>query len=341
MFDARMRDGARKLLTVCTHTRPDETVVIVTDPETRAVAEPLTAATSELGAEPIMCIMPTRGAHGQEPPAPVVAALAMADVFFTPVKVSITHTQAVRDAAAAGARGLVMTGFVPEMLIHGGIEADFPSQAAICRRLAAVFEAGSQVHLTTPAGTDLRLDATGRRGNALTGIVQPGQFSTVPTIEANFSPVEGSADGVIVADASIPYLGIGLLETPVRAVVRGGRITHIEGGAQAELLRQDLADREDPNVYNIAELGVGLNPKARLCGIMLEDEGVLGVVHIGIGTNITLGGTVRAKVHYDLLMHAPTLRVDRDIILENGEPAFVQRSQLTSDSWEAKYDHGR
>jgi leucyl aminopeptidase (aminopeptidase T) len=86
-----------------------------------------------------------------------------------------------------------MTDFSRDMLVRGGIEADFATQAPICRRLAAIFEAGERAHLTTPAGTDLWLDASQRRGNALTGIVEPGQFSTIPTIEANFSPVEGSA----------------------------------------------------------------------------------------------------------------------------------------------------
>jgi leucyl aminopeptidase (aminopeptidase T) len=211
-----------------------------------------------------------------------------------------------------------MTAFTPDMLVSGGIEADFRAQAPICRRLAKVFEIAKCVQLTALGGTDLYLDASGRRGNALTGLVEPGQFSTIPTIEANFSPVEGSAQGVIVADASIPYLGIGVLEEPVRATVRDGYVTAIEGGAQADVLRQNLAAQGDPHVYNVAELGVGLNPKARLCGLMLEDEGVLGVVHVGIGTNITLGGTVRAKTHYDLLIHGATLTVDGKVVLRDG-----------------------
>jgi 2,5-dihydroxypyridine 5,6-dioxygenase len=179
------------------------------------------------------------------------------------------------------------------------------------------------VHLTTPASTDLCLDATGRLGNALTGIVESGQFSPILIIETNFSPVEDSALGIIVADASIPHLGIGMLVEPVRLVVQQGFITYIDGGAQAKVLSQNLAAQGDINVYNIAELGVGFNPKARLCGRMLEDEGILGVVHIGIGTNITFGGKIKVKVHYDLLMHEATLIVDKETILEEGQLAFV------------------
>lgn len=315
--------GAHKLLTVCTGAQPGENVVIVTDPETQAVAQPLHAAAAAIGAHPVTCLMATRSRHGEEPPAPVARALAAADLFFVPVRISITHTRAVKEAVAAGARGLVLTDFRPEMLAHGGIEADFAAQAPLCRKLAEIFHQGRQVHLTTPAGTDLYLDAAGRRGNALTGIVSRGQFSTIPTIEANFSPCEGSAQGRIVADASIPYAGIGLLAEPVRAEVDRGSITAISGGAQAMMLREILAEQQDPNVYNIAELGVGLNPAARLCGLMLEDEGVLGVVHIGIGTSITLGGTVQARLHYDLLMHAATLTVDGRTVLRQGVVAFA------------------
>ena len=84
--------------------------------------------------------------------------------------------------------------------------------------------------------------------------------------------------------------------------VKDGRITSIEGGRQAQMLKDDLASKADPNVYNIAEMGMGLNPKCHFCGFMLEDEGVEGSVHIGIGTSITLGGTVKAACHYDLIM---------------------------------------
>lgn len=52
---------------------------------------------------------------------------------------------------------------------------------------------------------------------------------------------------------------------------------------------------------------------------MLEDEGVLGVVHIGIGSSLTLGGVVKAGIHYDLLMYRAGLDIDGIPILRNGQ----------------------
>ena len=40
------------------------------------------------------------------------------------------------------------------------------------------------------------------------------------------------------------------------------------------MLYNDLLSRKDPNVFNIAELGVGMNPCCSFMGFMLEDEGV-------------------------------------------------------------------
>ena len=86
-----------------------------------------------------------------------------------------------------------------------------------------------------------------------------------------------------------------------------------------DILKRDLEEKNDPNVYNIAELGVGLNPKCKMTGVMLDDEGVLGSAHIGIGSNITLGGNLKAAIHYDLVLWQPTIKLDGKILLKNGD----------------------
>lgn len=316
MKETLMMKGAATIMDNCVSLKAGETILIVTDMRQERIAKVLAAAAAERGAEVVVSTMTPRKRAGEEPPKLVAESMKHADVILIPVSFSVTHTFAVKEAAEHGARILVLTDFTDEMLVKGGIEADFRAIKPICKGLANAFAKGSSIHLTTPGGTDLWLNAEGRRGNALYCVVEPGEFSTIPTIEANTSPVEGSANGVIVADASIPYLGIGVLDEPVRVTVKDGFITNIEGGKQAAVLSKDLASHNDHNCYNIAEIGVGLNPKCRLCGIMLEDEGVVPTAHIGIGTSITLGGTVKAPTHYDLLMWEPKIEIDGKVVLD-------------------------
>lgn len=291
MRNVMMARGAHTVVCRCANVQPGEQVLIVSEPSRMSIAECVAEAVCAAGAEPSIVSMVPRDRDGQEPPRPVAEAMRTSDVFFCIVSRSITHTSAVKNATGNGARGLVLTQFSEDMMVRGGIEADFPAIAPVCRRMAGALEGARRIRLTTPMGTDLTYSAEGRRGNALYGVVEKGQFSTVPTIEANVSPLEGTANG---------------------------RIVSMAGGRQAMALKRDLDSKNDPNVYNVAEMGIGLNPQCRFCGFMLEDEGVLGSVHIGIGTSITLGGAVRAACHYDLIMTGATVVADGKTLLRDG-----------------------
>lgn len=314
-----MATGAKKIVEVCVGVKEGEQVVIVTEPKMMNIAESLGAAVTNAGAEMTISIINPREADSQEPPSSVAAAMKESDAFISAVYTSITHTKAVKNAVATGSRGIMLTQFHDEMLIDSGLNADFPSAAVTCNAVAAALENAKEIRLTTIHGTDLTMSAVGRKSNAMTCMVEPGEFAPVPTVEANVSPLEGSASGKIVADASIPYLGIGVLNEPVEVTVENGLITNIEGGKEAKILAQDLEDKNDPNVYNIAEIGVGLNPECKFIGSMLEDEGVEGSVHIGIGSSLTLGGNVIASCHYDLIMTGVTLVADDVTIIKDGE----------------------
>ncbi len=318
-----MARGADKVVTTCVKVQPGEEVVIITEESKLSIAEAVAAAVYRVGAQPILTVMEPREQDSQEPPKTIAAAMKSSDAFISVVGKSITHTNAVKDAVQNGSRGVVLTQFSEEMMIHGGIECDFEEAKVVCKAMAEALAGSREIVLTTAAGTNLRYSAAGRRGNSLYCMVEKGQFSTIPTVEANVSPLEGTANGVIVADASIPYIGIGVLDEPVRLTVENGFITSIEGGKQAEMLKADLAAKNDPNVYNIAEMGVGLNPQCRFMGFMLEDEGVYGSAHIGIGTSITLGGVVKASCHYDLIMKDATIVADGKTLMDAGKALVI------------------
>lgn len=320
MDNERLKQGARKLVEVNGRAIAEDRILVITDYTMQGMAEYIIDAARATGAEVVTCIMPPRKRDGQEPPAAVAAAMIEATLLFSPVRRSITHTRAMRAALDSGARAILMTAYTEELLTSPALlETDFSAQAEVCVRIGDAFTQGDRVKLTSPRGTELTFSIAGRRANVLTNIPEPGQLAPVPDIEVNVVPVTGSAQGLLIADASVPYLGIGVLDEPITCHIEDGYITKIEGGEQARVLKEDLDSHDDRHCFNIAELGVGLNPNARLNGTMLDDEGVMGTIHIGIGTSHTLGGEVVAPTHYDLIMWAPEIEVDGMVIQRDKE----------------------
>ena len=123
-------------------------------------------------------------------------------------------------------------------------------------RVAELLSKARRVRVTGPAGTDVEFSVEGRRGNSHPCIVdRPGVFTGIPNIEANISPVEGTAEGMIVFDASIPNLRSGTLAESVRLTVEKGVVVKIEGGRDAKHLERMWAAQNDPNGYDVFSLG--------------------------------------------------------------------------------------
>jgi leucyl aminopeptidase (aminopeptidase T) len=73
-----------------------------------------------------------------------------------------------------------------------------------------------------------------------------------------------------------------------------------------------------PDGRNVAEFGIGTNDRASLTGIILEDEKVMGTIHIAFGDNKSMGGSVGVASHLDGLITQPTVWFDDRKIMESG-----------------------
>jgi leucyl aminopeptidase (aminopeptidase T) len=190
----------------------------------------------------------------------------------------------------------------------------------VVRGVAEILGRGKKAEVTTPRGTKITMDISGRRGFCEPGFAyEPGSIAGPPNVEANVGPLEGTARGVLVVDGSIPHPELGVILDPIRIALQSGNITEIQGGNQADIFRRLLSSMNDSGIYNIAELGIGLNPCSVVSGSMMEDEGAYGTCHIGIGDNTSFDGTVKATSHIDLVMHKPTIVIDGDTIQKDGE----------------------
>ena len=319
MKEVLMMQGAMKLVEVCGGVKKDENVSIITDMITLKIAKALAkAAYEKAAAEVTLFIMEPRKAHGMEPPLPVAAAMKNSDIIFLPTSKSIAHTEATQRAKENGVRVITMAEFTEDMLISGGIEADFVAQASVTEKIAQLLTQAKRAELSSKQGTRLILDLEGRKGRALTGLAtMRGGYSTPPNIEASIAPIEEGTNGVIIVDGSIS--GIGLVTAPVKIVFENGKAVSIEGGREADKLKSILAAANDSNVYFAAEFGLGLNPKAEPKGLLLEDEGAFGSAHIALGSNKDFGGRLRTPLHIDNIMPKVTVKLDDTVVFEDGE----------------------
>lgn len=311
-----LQESVANLVRTAARVQPGEQVCIVADTNTLPIAQALVEAVRAVGAEPVLVVMTPRRAHGNEPPAVVAAAMRAGQVVIQPVTYAMTHTDATQAALRAGARVLVLRGVTEEIMTGGAMLADYDAVDRVTREVARRLTGAGTIRVTTPSGADLRMSVVGREAVALTGRVGgPGTFAAMPDGEAAIAPVEGTAEGILVVDHTMDNLG--RLDAPIRMTVRGGRVVEITGGTAAERLRTMIA-AADANATNIAEFAIGTNDRARLIGSMTEDKKVRGSVHVAIGDNHVIGGTVTSELHLDGLLLRPTVELDGERIVDDG-----------------------
>jgi leucyl aminopeptidase (aminopeptidase T) len=313
-----LKEASLVALRDCLDLQPGEKTLIVTDPQRMEVADVLFAATSELGGKPLLLQMPAGLRDGEEPPDLVTEMMLKTDVVLAPTSRSITHTGARRNASKAGVRIATLPGINAEIMSRT-MRADYNKIAKLSIDLSLILTGGSLVRIVTPRGTDLEIPIEGRECFADTGLIhEKGAFSNLPAGEAYLAPVEGTTHGIIVVDGSMAGIGTISTEDEITLVVEEGYVKETRGGKNAEQLKR-LMGSVGEGGRNIAELGIGTNDKAIVSGIVLEDEKVLGTVHIAVGNNLSMGGTVDVPLHLDAVLLDPTVEVDGKILLKDGE----------------------
>ena len=296
----------------CLAVKAGEGVLVVVDPLSRPIGEALRDAANAAGADTVLAIMNEREVDGNEPPGTIAAALAACDVFIAPTSKSLSHTAARKRASDAGARGATMPGVTEEMLARV-MSVDFPTMAARSNAVAALLTEGGTARLTCPRGSDFTLDLRDRNGLADDGaLTEPGAFGNLPCGEGFIAPLGG--EGRIVVAATLAGLGIG--EQPVTLSVADGRLVDAQGGLGPRFL--ELLEAAGERGTNLAELGVGTNDRAKLTGNVLEDEKILGTVHVAFGASAGFGGLVAVPIHLDVVVLEPTLEVDGRRVLDGG-----------------------
>ena len=308
-----LEEGARRVVETCLAVKAGEKVLVVADAKTHGIGLALFDAATAADAEAMLALIPPPKGKGEEPPDPLARMMADCDVVILATSQSMTHTAARRMANRAGARIASLPEVTEEMLATGALTADYLEIQKTTRRLERRLRGAKAVHVTSAAGTDVAFDVTRRDWiTGDTGVCRrKGETTTLPAGEIFVAPVEGTADGRLVFDAVFH----GPLKDPVSVVVREGYAAKISGMPAAVL----EMNRGGKDGRNFGKFGLGLNPKARITGNVLEDEKSLGAAHVVFGDNAAYGGTVRCGVRVDAILTKATVEVDGKAIMEGGE----------------------
>jgi leucyl aminopeptidase (aminopeptidase T) len=318
---------ARRVVADYLGVRSGERFAIVVDTRTDdEIPDALAAVARELGANPFVVEFEPLPRSGSEPPTVAAEEMRVADVVLCAASTSLYHTAAKAAAQRAGVRGDFNAPYRADAWRHGAMTADFFAIRERAERLAALWRATREVRVTSPAGTDLRATVAGREPMAwLTGICRnPGEVSALPGGEVSLPPIEGTSEGVVVWERVASDLGA--LDSPVHIEIVGGRAVAFHGGPDADRLRAIVSTVRDAD--NIGEIGIGLNPAARIADEITEAKKALGTVHVALGDSANeYGGLVECDVHLDGLVMAPTIEFDgRTVVVdgrhvdESGEP---------------------
>lgn len=314
-----LEKGAETIVLQCLDISEDEKVLVLNDGNDQKLLDSVVTVLNQGSIEFEYLEYEEPENHGEEPPEKVSEEMKNFDVFIAPTKKSLSHTKARVEACESGSRGATLPGINQEIW-KGALDTDYSRVKHLSEKVYRMLEDTEEVRIETPSGTDLEFKVDTEYFHTDTGIIhQAGGFGNLPAGEADGAPVE--MNGKLVVD----HLPFAEDSEGLEIRIEDNRVVETRKKADS-ILRQKFEEVE--NSKNVAEFGFGTNPEAELIGNILQDEKVLGTVHIAFGDNTSYvpeGDTLRNEcgLHWDTVCRDPTVYFDGEKVLENGEPVFL------------------
>jgi leucyl aminopeptidase (aminopeptidase T) len=316
----KMIQAAKEAFSHVLKLKSDEKVLVVTDERRRSVGQAFYDAARDIGAEVELFLLPENERPLKEPPSEMVSLLedknVVINALFSLAQETPFRIKWIREVMENKTRRMGHgPGITEQMMTEGPMNVDYKVMLDTVHRMMDKLKGAKEAHLVAPAGTDITLNIAGR--DFRTDVeISVGRWGNLPAGEIWCGPVEDGASGVIVCDGSIGDLG--QVKKPLKITVRNGKIEALES-EDADLVKKvEELSSVDEMASVVGELGIGLNPGARITGNLLEDEKALHTVHIAFGNNQDMpGGKNNSKTHRDYLMNNPTLTVTYEDVTKN------------------------
>ncbi len=284
-----------------------------------------------------MCEFPSILQSGLDAPEYVAKELKTCDIFLIPTSYSLTHTNTRMQATNAGARGATLPGLEPYMFdSNGSMTTDYQKiDEGIKDGIEFISKInpnkGKNVHLTSKRYTDLtfKIMEGERKLEGDNGLyTEKSTFGNLPAGEIFTAPMEGTTNGIMVVEKGWSIMAIEGKDMIFE--FKDGLLISLTGAKDELLNLVDLNPQKKSEMdstliktrRNVAELGIGMNPKATHYESALEGEKIKGTCHIAIGTNKFFGGNIKSDVHIDLIINKPTILIEEITFIDNGKHVF-------------------
>jgi len=330
--------AARTLVNYVMGVRKGDDVLIYGDTRNdEAVLKATAAAAYSAGATPTIVVTETRQRSFAEPPKPLAAALADADVAIEFSTKAILYTHAQTNALKRNRAYITLTDIDRDAMVRLIGWVNYPKMVEFGEKIAELTTKAREIKVTSPSGTDFTAKIGGRRFECQgsTADKRPHNVTTLGG-QSGGTCLEETQNGVLAFDGNIwpPDEIRSNIRTPIRLKIEKGIIKEISGGVEADILRVFLADFKDPNMYRICHLSYGYHPLARSTGSIPEAERTWGALNVGFGKQgpllrPELGGKYGwdAKSHWDGVILKASIWLDGEPLQKEGEfvhPELVQ-----------------
>ena len=341
-IEGKWLEAFRAILAAC-GVRPGDTCVILSETQSRALNVHLAElALHALGARMYHLVLPTPANPHVVPVrstgasvaigglAAVVTALSTATLVVDLTLEGLMHAAETPAILAGGARILTISNEHPEALER--FRPD-PALEVTVRAAARALRGAQAMHVTSAAGTDLRVDLVGASTVGVWGwTTRPGTLAHWPGGLVVAFPRAGTVHGtVVLAPGDINLTFKRYIAAPVHLNIVADRVVTIGGeGADAAMMRTYLAAWNDPDAYATSHVGWGLNPLARYEALAMygqrdtngtELRAVAGNFLFSTGANEFAGRHTAG--HFDLPVMGSTITVDGTAVVENGVPCLL------------------
>lgn len=324
----RMKTSALNAMIHVLNMNKQDAILVVSDQSTKSVGDAFYRAATEFGCSAQLYLLPENKRPLLEIPKEMNKLLTGKTIVInafkglsdeTPFRLKwgkkILATNKIRLGHGAG--------ITKSMMIDGPMDVDYEMMVDTAHRLIKSFENAKKLHIFAPGGTNIVLHIEDRAFSTDTKITKQPYFANLPCGEIWCGPIESEGDGIIACDGSIGDLG--KIKKPLKIKVKNGKIVDLESDDKLLVKKVEDLINLDEEARIIGELGIGLNPGAKLRGILLEDEKALQTAHIAFGNNEEMdGGQNRSRTHRDFLFYKPTVIVtykdgSKKSLIRNGD----------------------